>query len=134
MDIIAVFSIILLVGIVILIIGTVLMLLSSTIAFVCRNKVSKGRMNTVLYISTCIMELGLLMFLLTLAGLSLFIVTEAIIKGAYRLRFSRTGGETTILWESQPIRFAFQTVTFIGFSVFLIFFSIKKVRSLKCMR
>ncbi len=133
MNIIAVFSIILSIGIFILIIGAVLMLLSSIIAFVSRSGVWKGRMDTVLYISTCIVELGLLLFLLTLAGLSLFIVIEAIIKGAYSLSFSRIGGKTTILWESQPIRFAFQTVTFIGFSVSLIFFSIKRVRSLKFM-
>ncbi len=134
MNIIAVFSIILLVGIVILIIGAVLMLLSPIIAFVCRSGRWKGRMDTVLYISTCIVELGLLMFLLTLAGSSLFIVIEAMIKGTYRLSFSRTGGEITILWENQPVWFAFQTVIFIGFSVFLIFLSIKRVRSLKCMR
>lgn len=134
MSIIAVFSIILLVGIVILIVGAVLMLLTSIIALVCKNGVWKGRVDNVLYISTHIVEIGLLMFLLTLAGSSIFIVIEAIIKGAYRLNFSRTGGETTILWESQPMRFAFQTIIFIGFSVFLIYFSIKKGRSLKRMR
>gem|GEM_PF-4416252 len=88
------FSIILLVGVVILIIGAVLMLLTSIIAFACRNRVWNGRRNTVLYISTYIVEIGLLMFLLTLARSSIFIVIEGIIEGAYRLIFFDKKGQS----------------------------------------
>jgi hypothetical protein len=118
--------VLLFIGMVILVSGTALMLLALIMVSVCRGGQWERRVDNLLSISTRMVDIGLLIFLWSLACFGIFIVIEALRSGVYRLRFGKIGGDTIILWKDRPIRFAFQTAMFIGFAIFSIYFSIKK--------
>ncbi|WDF46521.1 hypothetical protein PQ459_16665 [Chryseobacterium sp. KACC 21268] len=71
-------------------------------------------------------QFGLFIFFLSLAMLLLGITIEGLINGKYILSFGRTNPTKTIItWEEKPVRFVFQTIIFIVFSVWSIRFVIK---------
>ncbi|ULT25539.1 hypothetical protein KUH03_00540 [Sphingobacterium sp. E70] len=63
-----------------------------------------------------VLQIGMIIFLLALAGMTASMAIDGLGMGEYKLRFSKTGGGYTMIkWTTRPIRFAFQTVVFIGF-------------------
>lgn len=128
MSIPVIFSFILFIGIIGLVIGVILMLLSFALMLFRESNFCKELVEKIFVIALHVLAFGLLIFLLALAGLGIFIAIEGIKNGEYNLGLSRTGGNTKIKWAIEPIRFTFQTAVFMGFSIWLIYFSIKQCR------
>ncbi|MDR2275094.1 MAG: hypothetical protein LBF27_29560 [Sphingobacterium sp.] len=128
MSIPVIFSFILFIGIIGLVIGVILMLLSFALMLFRESNFCKELVEKIFVIALHVLGFGLLIFLLALAGLGIFIAIEGIKNGEYNLGLSRTGGNTKIKWAIEPIRFTFQTAVFMGFSIWLIYFSIKQCR------
>lgn len=128
MSIPVIFSFILFIGIIGLVIGVILMLLSFALMLFRESNFCKELVEKIFVIALHVLAFGLLIFLLALAGLGIFLAIEGIKNGEYNLGLSRTGGNTKIKWAIEPIRFTFQTAVFMGFSIWLIYFSIKQCR------
>ncbi len=128
MSIPVIFSFILFIGIIGLVIGVILMLLSFALMLFLESNFCKEFVEKIFVIALHVLAFGLLIFLLALAGLGIFIAIEGIKNGEYNLGLSRTGGNTKVKWAIEPIRFTFQTAVFMGFSIWLIYFSIKQCR------
>lgn len=127
--------VILCIGIVSLVAGIILMLLYFALTFICAKRSWENLIERLFTTAYYVLQIGMVIFLLALAGMTVSMAIDGIAKGEYKLRFSRIGGgNTTIKWTTRPIRFAFQTVAFIGFSIMLIYLSIKQIRSISKKR
>lgn len=127
--------VILCIGIVSLVAGIILMLLYFALTFICAKRSWENLIERLFTTAYYVLQIGVVIFLLALAGMTVSMAIDGIAKGEYKLRFSRIGGgHTTIKWTTRPIRFAFQTVAFIGFSIMLIYLSIKQIRSISKKR
>jgi hypothetical protein len=130
-----IFVVILCIGIVSLVAGIILMLLYFALTSICAKGSWENLIEQLFATAYYLLQIGMVIFLLALAGMTVSMAIEGIAKGEYKLRFGRIGGgHTTIKWTTRPIRFAFQTVAFIGFSIWLIYFSIKQIRSISKRR
>ncbi|PUV25268.1 hypothetical protein [Sphingobacterium athyrii] len=122
--------VILCIGIISLIAGVYLLLLYLGLTIISAKGFGKDRIEKVFRLAYNVLHVGMLIFLLGLAGMTVCMAIEGLRKGEYKLRFSRIGGGyTRINWTDRPIRFAFQTVAYIGFSSWLIYFLVKQIRS-----
>ncbi|WP_343559067.1 hypothetical protein [Sphingobacterium sp.] len=125
-----IFMAILCIGIVSLIAGVLLMLVYFGLKVISAKGSGKDPFEKVFNLAYNVLQVGMLIFLLGLAGTSVCMAIEGLRKGEYKLRFSRTGGGyTRISWAKRPIRFAFQTIAHIGFSSWLIYFWVRQIRS-----
>lgn len=126
----AIFMVILCIGIVSLIAGVLLMLVYFGLRVISAKVLGKDHIGKIFRLGYYVMQIGMLIFLLGVAGTVVCMAIEGLRKGEYKLKFSRTGGGyTTISWADRPIRFALQTIAHIGFYSWLIYFSIKQIRS-----
>jgi len=129
MGITEIFVVILCIGIVSLVAGIILLLLYFALKLISTKDSWENFIKKLFNTAYYLLQIGMAIFMLALAGMIISMTIGGIAKGEYKLRFGRTGGGyTTIRWATKPIQFAFQTVGFIGFSIWLIYFSIKQIR------
>ncbi|MGE8292413.1 MAG: hypothetical protein ACN6ON_12065, partial [Sphingobacterium sp.] len=121
MGVTEIFVVIVWIGIVSLVAGIILLLLYFALTLICAKGSWENLIEKLFTTAYYVMQIGMVIFLLALAGMAIGITIDGIAKGEYKLRFSRIGGNTTIKWTARPIRFAFQTVAFIGFSIVLVY-------------
>lgn len=135
MGITEIFVVILCIGIVGLVAGIILMLLYFALTLLPERSFWENLIAKLFTIAYYVLQIGMIIFLLALAGMTASMAIDGLGMGEYKLRFSRTGGGYTMIkWTTRPIRFAFQTVVFIGFSIMLIYLSIKQIRSISKKR
>jgi len=132
MGITEIFVVILCIGIVGLVAGIILLMLYFALTFICAKGSWENLIEKLFTTAYYVMQIGMVIFLLALAGMAIGMTIDGIAKGEYKLRFGRIGigGYTTISWATKPIQFALHIVGSIGFSIWLIYFSIKQIRSI----
>lgn len=118
------------IGAALMIIVAVLMFLFIVIDFLPINQFESFR-DLIGEICHAILNLGLLLFLFGLAGMAIGMAIEGISTGEYNIKLNRHDrSKTSITFEKRPTRFLFQTIMFIGTSIFTIYFGVKMFRDI----
>lgn len=90
------------------------------------NKTTNNRLLKSVIFFSKMAQIGVLIFLLSLAAMSFYMMIAGLLKGKYELSFSRIGhGLTRITWENQSGWFIFQTCLFAGFSIGIVIWLLK---------
>lgn len=89
----------------------------------------KNVMDKLLIRTSFILETGLLLFIVAIAGRCILQAKEGIKTGTYYLIVNRGAGFTKVSWSSEPVRFAIYSIGFIGFPIWSIYFTLKTIRS-----
>ena len=125
MSLTQIFVIVLCLGVVILLFGVISMLSLVSISYLFPSNAFNGPLRASHYL----IKLGLALFFLSLAAISICFAVDGIENGLYKLKFGRGGaGETVITWENQPAWFVFQTSLFLLVPIAILFIIIKKIK------
>ncbi|MEH3114333.1 hypothetical protein [Pedobacter terrae] len=99
-----------------MVLGLILMLLSGLPV----NKSRQKLIDKISFISITMVNIGLLLFLISIAAYSMVFTIKSLQIGEYHVRFSRIGsGDNVITWKDQPLWFASITTLFLGFSAWM---------------
>ena len=119
------------VGIFCLVISAVLVFVATFSGHLNKTKLSNYLSDATLKIALFTTTVGQIVFFFTAAGFFIYYAFDAIKNGEYNLAFSRNGTmKSNINWSNRPIRFAVQTMLFIGLSGYFQYVVIKTLRDI----